>query len=316
MSSEEGVEGGGGLKDTAGGAEDSSSGGRKERRGSGRDRRDRAPRGAADKREVSGETQEKSEDGRERRRGRGNRRRDGGKARDKSQVAAKSDEGSASQEKSQRGGRGRGGQGRTGQKRAPRPGRDARPDRGGNRRPDGGYRKREVSGRNNAKPGEQEEDLSTIDAAEIFKKAKELLKEDRLIDACKLFKRAHKAAPENPEYMSYCGLTSATGFGEIKLGLELCTRAIKYECNVPEFYINLAKVYIASGNKKGAIMAITKGTRYELGSNTLHQMLIDMGVRKQSLLPFMKRSSFINKGLGILFRRTLPGFKKRKSAGK
>ena len=116
--------------------------------------------------------------------------------------------------------------------------------------------------------------------------------------------------------MSYCGLASATGFGEIKYGLELCTRAIKCDCNIPEFYINLAKVYVASGNKKGAIMAITKGTKYEIGSDTLHQMLIDMGVRKQSILPFMKRSSFINKGLGILFRRMLPVFRNRNKAGK
>lgn len=311
MSSEEGVEGGGSTE-TAGGPEDSSSGGRRERREDSRDRRERGPRGAARKREVSGEeSQEKREDGRERRRGRGNRRRGPGKGNENAQVDAKSDEGSTNQEKGQRRGRGR-----TVQKRNERSGREARTDRGANRRPEGGYRKREVSGRNGAKPGEQEEDLGTTDAVEIFKMGKERLKEDRLIDACKLFKRAYKADPENPEYMSYCGLTSATGFGEIKYGLELCTRAIKYECNIPEFYINLAKVYIAAGNKKGAIMALTKGARYEIGSDTLHRMLIDMGVRKQSILPFVKRSSLLNKGLGILFRRTLPSFKNRKSAGK
>ncbi len=315
MNSEEGVEGGGGRNETNEESEGSSSGGRRERRGSGRERRDRAPRGGSEKRDASGEeAQGKREDGRERRRRSSNRRRGAGKSEDNAQ----STEGSATREKEkgQRGGRGRGGQGRNAQKRAPRAGLETRTDRGGNKRPDGGYRKRDVSGRNGDQPKEQEEDLGTIDAAELFKKGKERLKEDRLIDACKLFKRAFKAEPENPAYMSYCGLASATGFGEIKHGLELCTRAIKYECNIPEFYINLAKVYIASGNKKGAIMALTKGTRYELGSDTLHRMLVDMGVRKQSILPFMKRSSLINKGLGILLRRTLPGFKTRKNAGK
>ena len=77
--------------------------------------------------------------------------------------------------------RGQGGRrGRPGQKRNDRPSRAARTNNDAKRRTGNGNRKRDASARNGNKPREELEELGTVDVAEIFKKGKERLKEERL----------------------------------------------------------------------------------------------------------------------------------------
>ncbi len=145
-----------------------------------------------------------------------------------------------------------------------------------------------------------------------FIKGKELLRDGNINGACKNFYKAYSADMEKPEHLSFYGMTAALGKGEIKLGLELCTRAIKMEFYKPEFYVNLAKVYSASGNKKGAITALKKGAKYDTQGEEIHNMLVELGVRQRPIIPFFKRSNPFNKILGIFFRVTLPRFLRRK----
>jgi tetratricopeptide (TPR) repeat protein len=145
-----------------------------------------------------------------------------------------------------------------------------------------------------------------------FIKGKEMLRDGNMNAACKNFYKAYIADMKKPEYLSFYGLTAAISKGEIKLGLELCTRAIKLEFYKPEFYVNLAKVYDKSGNKKGAITALKKGAKYDTKGEEIHNMLVELGVRKRPVIPFFKRSNPLNKILGIFFRVTLPRFFSRK----
>ena len=138
-----------------------------------------------------------------------------------------------------------------------------------------------------------------------FTKGKRLIEEQKFREAARLLKKIYDTSRDNPGYISYYGMAVAIGNGEIKRGLELCTKAIKKEFYRPEFYANLANVYMAAGNKKGAITALSKGLKYETRGDTLHNMLVELGVRKGPVLPFLKRSSRINKFLGIFFRRTI-----------
>jgi tetratricopeptide (TPR) repeat protein len=138
------------------------------------------------------------------------------------------------------------------------------------------------------------------------------LNKDKLERAIKAFEKAYKADRDNPSYMSYYGMCAAMERGEMGLGLELCTRAIKKEFFRTEFYVNLGKVYIAAGNKKGAIAVIKKGFKHDPENEELNQMLIMLGVRKRAIIPLLKRSNPLNKFLGILFRRTIPNLLGRK----
>ncbi|MBI3754613.1 MAG: hypothetical protein HY265_00415, partial [Deltaproteobacteria bacterium] len=138
--------------------------------------------------------------------------------------------------------------------------------------------------------------------------------------ATRAFERAYKEDKENAEYMSYYGMCAALRWGEIGLGLELCTRAVKKEFYKTEYYINLAKVYIKADNKKGAMTVLKKGLRFDPENDIIHEELVRLGARKKSIIPFLGRSNPINKFLGIFFRKTIPSFidriRRRKKAVK
>ncbi|MFZ3072778.1 MAG: hypothetical protein WA162_06020 [Thermodesulfobacteriota bacterium] len=149
--------------------------------------------------------------------------------------------------------------------------------------------------------------MSEEEAKTHFLDGMKHLRKNSMEDACKEFEKACKLEKENPRYMSYYGMCAALRWGKIGLGLELCTKAIKKEFFKTEYYINLGKVYMASGNKKGAITVLSKGLRFDTDNEEIHNLLVELGVRKRPVIPFLKRSNPLNKVLGIFMRRTLPG---------
>jgi tetratricopeptide (TPR) repeat protein len=163
---------------------------------------------------------------------------------------------------------------------------------------------------------EEELKETEVDAKTDFNKGKSLLKSGNTHGACRAFQKAFKKESENPEYLSYYGMCAALSRGEIKLGIELCTKAIKKEFYRPHYYENLSRVYVVAGNKKSAITAIMKGLKYDRDSETLHSMLVELGVREKPVISIFKRSNPLNKLLGIFFRRTIPQMTGKKGAGK
>ncbi|MCK4738932.1 MAG: hypothetical protein KAT46_03195 [Deltaproteobacteria bacterium] len=159
----------------------------------------------------------------------------------------------------------------------------------------------------------KEEERVTVEglsgsAKDLFKKGLKLYKKKRLEEACPLFEKAYNLEKKNPDYMSYHGLTTALRWGKIGLGIELCTRAIKIEAFDARYYVNLGTVYMHAENKRGAITVCKKGLRFDPDNYDLHEILILVGVRKRQVIPFLKRSNFLNKILGTFFRRTLPEY--------
>ncbi|CAG0953934.1 hypothetical protein ANRL2_00317 [Anaerolineae bacterium] len=150
------------------------------------------------------------------------------------------------------------------------------------------------------------------EAREQFVAGKRFLREENVDKALRHFEKAWKEDKENAEYMSYYGLCKALRGGEIGLGLELCTRAIKKEFFKAEFYLNLGRVYMAAGNKKGAIKVFKKGLRYDQGNEELYKALTSLGFRTRPVIPLLDRANPVNKFLGILFRRTIPNMFRRK----
>lgn len=149
-----------------------------------------------------------------------------------------------------------------------------------------------------------------------FKAGKRFLKTKNLEKATRSFEKAYKTDKEHPAYMSYYGLCAALRWGQIGLGLELCTKAIKKEIHKPEYYVNLSRVYLASGNKKGALSVVKKGMRFGPDDDNLHEILVELGVRKQPVIGFLKRSNPINRLLGLIFRKIIPTLMKTKRPSK
>jgi len=142
---------------------------------------------------------------------------------------------------------------------------------------------------------------------EKFKQGMQFLKDNNLEKATRAFEKAYKEDKENARYMSYYGMCAAMRWGEIGLGIELCTRAVKREFYKTEYYINLSMVYLKAGNKKGAVAVLKKGLRFDPENDIIHKELIKLGAREKSLIPFLMRSNPINKFLGMFFRKTMPG---------
>lgn len=149
-------------------------------------------------------------------------------------------------------------------------------------------------------------------AREQFLQGKRFLKEDNIDKAMRAFEKAFKEEKDSAEYMSYYGMCKAVRGGEIGLGLELCTRAIKKEFFKAEHYLNLGKVYLAAGNKKGALKVFLKGLKHDPNNDEINRMLIDLGFRNKPVIPMLDRANPLNKVLGILLRRTLPNLVKKK----
>lgn len=153
--------------------------------------------------------------------------------------------------------------------------------------------------------------MSEETASENFTAGLRFLKEENMDRALRAFEKAWKQDKENAEYMSYYGLCKALRGGEIGLGLELCTRAIKKEFFKAEFYQNLGKVYMHAGNKKGAIKVFLKGLKFAPKDEGINKLLIELGFRNKPVIPVLDRSNFLNKALGIFFRRKVHGLFKK-----
>lgn len=149
--------------------------------------------------------------------------------------------------------------------------------------------------------------MATESSEEQFKQGLHFLKEGILEKATRAFEKAYKEDKENAKYMSYYGMCAALRWGEIGLGIELCTKAVKKDFSKTEYYINLAKVYLKTDNKKGAAAVFKKGFAIDPENHIIYEELVKLGAVGKPIIPFVKRSNPMNKFLGILFRKTIPG---------
>src|SRR5574337_1350440 len=88
-----------------------------------------------------------------------------------------------------------------------------------------------------------------------FLAGKRFLREENMDKSLRAFEKAFKEDKDNADYMSYYGMLKALRGGEIGLGLELCTRAIKKEFFKAEYYLNLGSFVTFNTVKKIAPIA-------------------------------------------------------------
>ncbi|MFQ5480528.1 MAG: tetratricopeptide repeat protein [Thermodesulfobacteriota bacterium] len=148
--------------------------------------------------------------------------------------------------------------------------------------------------------------MSKDEAGKYFAEGKRLMQKERLDRAMRAFGKAHREDRTNPYYMSYFGLTKALKGGDIGFGIDLCTKAIKRDFSKAELYLNLGKVYLSVGNKKGAVSIFKKGIKFEPGNKELKKQLADLGISKPSGQPIIeskaKRPGFFSKLFSKVFQ--------------
>jgi tetratricopeptide (TPR) repeat protein len=106
-----------------------------------------------------------------------------------------------------------------------------------------------------------------------------------------------------PAYSSYLAVCVAKELRRFELAFTLCERARKREPQNPLHYLNLGKIYMIAGKKAEAIRAFNEGLGFGEDPEITEE-LGKLGIRKRPVIPYLDRSSPVNKWLGILLKRT------------
>jgi len=98
--------------------------------------------------------------------------------------------------------------------------------------------------------------------------------------------------------LSFFGLCLALVQKKYKPAIELCKRAIELQFYNADHNANLARVYVAAGNRKKALETIEAGLKIHPEDETLAAVRTSLGVRARPSVPFLDRSHPINVTLG------------------
>ena len=142
-----------------------------------------------------------------------------------------------------------------------------------------------------------------------FRKGLKALEENRHLEglayfeaALNLEERAGSPAPRT-KYLSFYGLALALAAGRTEEATEMCERALSMEFYNPDMYLNVARVYLAAGQRRRAHKALCQGLRLEKGHSGLIAEIRKMGIRKRLSFPFLGRGHVLNRVTGKMITR-------------
>ena len=99
--------------------------------------------------------------------------------------------------------------------------------------------------------------------------------------------------------LSFFGVCLALVQRKFKVAIDLCRRAIDLEFYNGDHYANLARVYIAAGQRRKALETIETGLKVTHGEHDdLMMVRNSLGIRARPAVPFLDRSNPINVSLG------------------
>jgi tetratricopeptide (TPR) repeat protein len=98
--------------------------------------------------------------------------------------------------------------------------------------------------------------------------------------------------------LSYFGLCLALVQKKYKLAVELCKRAIDLQFYNGDHYANLARVYLAAGNRRKALEAAETGLSTHPDHDEILAARNELGVRARPAVPLLDRTNPINVTLG------------------
>jgi tetratricopeptide (TPR) repeat protein len=104
--------------------------------------------------------------------------------------------------------------------------------------------------------------------------------------------------PKDASGLSFFGLSLALIRKQYKPAIDLCRRAIDLEFYNGDHYANLARVYVAAGNRKKAIETAENGLKLVPEHDYLLNVRKSLGVRARPAVPFLDRTNPINVSLG------------------
>jgi predicted Zn-dependent protease len=141
------------------------------------------------------------------------------------------------------------------------------------------------------------EDRATV--AE-FKHALKLMQNGHPDDALEYFRHVAELGKCNPYYLSFLGVCVARAQRKWDEAVKLCDAALRLKRNEPQFYMNLAEVYVCAGRRGEAIAVLDGGLTYCGTDDRIRRARSRFGKRGSAVLPFLDRHHFLNRNLGRL----------------
>lgn len=134
-----------------------------------------------------------------------------------------------------------------------------------------------------------------------IQKAIDAVNQEEYLLALTIFSEAYaggKVDTRSAEGLSYYGLCLALVEKKYKQGIEWCKLAIEKQFYHPAHYLNLARVYLATSNRKKAVEALDAGLRVHPEDEKLLAERAEMGMRARPTVPFLDRGHPLNQTLG------------------
>jgi len=142
-----------------------------------------------------------------------------------------------------------------------------------------------------------------------FRKGLQALEQRRYLEGLAYFESALNLEEKsgNParrmKYLSFYGVSLSQAAGRTQEAIEMCEHALTVEFYNPDLYLNLAKVYLAAGQRRRAHKALCQGLRIERRHTGLLSEIHRMGLRRKPLFRFLPRNHVLNRVTGQLAAR-------------
>lgn len=101
---------------------------------------------------------------------------------------------------------------------------------------------------------------------------------------------------------SYLGYGIARKKRRVREGIAMCQRAVEMEFFVPCHFLNLARCYALSGNRRAAVHTLDEGLRVDPSHRALLKLKRLFGGRRQPIQRFLSHNHLISRYLTILKR--------------
>ena len=118
-------------------------------------------------------------------------------------------------------------------------------------------------------------------------------------------RRALKAEPQNPFFLSYVGMLSAVAEKRYLAGEKLCREALEIKWNHPQLYLNLAEVYHQAGRDGDAMATLRRGFISAGRDVRIRRALEKIDGRRPPILSSLGRGHLLNRILGRLRHRMI-----------
>lgn len=137
----------------------------------------------------------------------------------------------------------------------------------------------------------------------LFEAGMKLMDRQQPREAALAFERALKTSPDDPNYLSWCGLALALARMRGSEAIRMCERAVEGACMDPNLYVNLGRTYLMSGQRARAWTAFHEALKLHPTHEETQACIASMGRRRKPVFPFLPRGHRVNRIAGRALAR-------------